>query len=1450
MYNQTKTRFLFYTLTLFVCLNSFFLMTTAAQVNITPVAAPDDSNYTYESIDVEGVDYLALTASSDFEDYAGYTLDPDGKTVAFTLIDGVFATYDFPDSQETRFYALGNNGDAAGYYVDSDGHHRGIVLENGEWRQYDFPDSVETELWGISDTTGKLTGNFIDASSVRRGFSGDLIIEYPGASETYADFVNSRGLMVGSYVDVDGIYHAYARLPDGRFLSIDLENAAELEYFFVHGINDVGTIVARAKRVGAVPLTYIGTVHQGLQEFKVPGSVSTKGYNINQDGSIVGNYDTPDGRTHGFIAGPVGDDAPVVPSAVLTYTFESIDVPGVDFLELTASSDFEDYAGNTRSADGEKMVGFTLIDGVFTTYDFPGSTNTYFYAFGNNGQAAGHYEDSDGLFHGVILENGELTQYDFPGAVETFIYGISDATGVLTGSFIDAEGIRRGFSGETIVEYPGATATYADFVNASGRMVGSYVDAEGIYHAYVRTPDNRFTITDHENAAELEYYFLHGISDAGIFVGRTKAVGDVPRTFIGTAQHGQQELRFPGSVSTEGWNINQDSSVVGYYDTADGRRHGFVARQVGTDGPVVAPAQVHITPVAAPDDSEYTFERIDVEDVDFLALTASSDFEDYAGYTRSPDGKTVGFTIIDDVFTTYDFPGAQETRFYALSNDRRAAGYYVDSDGHHRGVVLENGELTQYDFSGAVQTEIYGIGDATGALTGNFIDASGVRRGFSGDLIIEAPGATATFADFVNTQGVIVGSYIDADGAYQAYMRTPDERFAFLPLPKGLNLEYLFLHGINDAGVLVLRLDGGRGPRTMTGPFDVMHTLRFPGAVSTEGWNINQDGSVVGYYNTADGRRYGFIARPVSGDDPVVAPARPTYTFESIDVEGVDYLEVTASSDFEDYAGNTRSPDGEKTVAFTLIDGVFTTYDFPGSQNTYFYALGNDGQAAGHYEDSDGLFHGVILENGELTQYDFPGAVQTFLYGYSDATGALTGDFIDADGVQRGFSGDLIIDIPGATATHTDFVNAEGSIVGSYVDVEGTYHAYVRLRNGSFATVDLPTKGLTLEYFFVHGISDTRSIVARAKAVGDVPRTYVGQYVLHELQFPDAVSTQGYNINQDGSVVGHYQSADGRTHGFIARLTAKEDSVDFSNVYNVTLAKGLNMISLPLAPPTPMNAENLAELTGATTVITLDTAAQRFVGWTPDAPDAGFAIEGGKGYIVNVLQPRDVAFTGAAWTTPTKGTAAAPAISVETSQEQGAWAFVVSGHLEGQPAFDGYQVIVHNLRTNSTLTAPVQGGYFAAATADLSRRSVVEVGDRMEVHVIGPDGNIESDTLRFKVTPADLANAVLSIRLDRIGQPKLTRLLQNFPNPFNPETWIPYQLEKSADVTLQIYDTTGGIVRTLDLGFKGQGFYMTRATAAYWDGRNNMGEPVASGVYFYSLQTPDFSATRKMLILK
>ena len=100
------------------------------------------------------------------------------------------------------------------------------------------------------------------------------------------------------------------------------------------------------------------------------------------------------------------------------------------------------------------------------------------------------------------------------------------------------------------------------------------------------------------------------------------------------------------------------------------------------------------------------------------------------------------------------------------------------------------------------------------------------------------------------------------------------------------------------------------------------------------------------------------------------------------------------------------------------------------------------------------------------------------------------------------------------------------------------------------------------------------------------------------------------------------------------------------------------------------------------------------------------------------------------------------------------------------------------------------------------------------------------------------------------GLPDETRLYPNYPNPFNPETWIPYHLAKPADVTLTIYAVNGHVVRRLALGYQAAGVYQNRSRAAYWDGRNAFGEPVASGVYFYTLTAGDFTATRKMLIRK
>ena len=138
--------------------------------------------------------------------------------------------------------------------------------------------------------------------------------------------------------------------------------------------------------------------------------------------------------------------------------------------------------------------------------------------------------------------------------------------------------------------------------------------------------------------------------------------------------------------------------------------------------------------------------------------------------------------------------------------------------------------------------------------------------------------------------------------------------------------------------------------------------------------------------------------------------------------------------------------------------------------------------------------------------------------------------------------------------------------------------------------------------------------------------------------------------------------------------------------------------------------------------------------------------------------------------------------------------------------------------------------------------------------------NIEGRTTPLIISGINLSNSLTINRIDGALTilPAKTALLPNFPNPFNPETWIPYKLSQPANVAIQIYDVKGRLVRTLNLGKQSAGVYVTKHTAAHWNGRDDAGEKVASGVYFYILQVEHtnkdgagkFRAVRKMAIMK
>lgn len=295
------------------------------------------------------------------------------------------------------------------------------------------------------------------------------------------------------------------------------------------------------------------------------------------------------------------------------------------------------------------------------------------------------------------------------------------------------------------------------------------------------------------------------------------------------------------------------------------------------------------------------------------------------------------------------------------------------------------------------------------------------------------------------------------------------------------------------------------------------------------------------------------------------------------------------------------------------------------------------------------------------------------------------------------------------------------------------------------------------------------------------------------------------------------------------------------SAFNMRLSAGLNMISLPLMSDVPYTARSFMEKLGATVVIEYDPSVSSFIGFTTNSVGDGFPIEGGKGYIINVTKSKEVRFTGRAWENRLTTTSAAPPV-LQTPQ---VWALVLHAQLEG---IDGVTLTVHNRRTGVSEIIDANGSH--AVWADMHRRAVASVGDILRIEVRDASGELIG-ILHHEIDALDINRAFAELILTPEDlKPRQTALLPNYPNPFNPETWLPYQLANDTNVEIRIYSHNGQLVRSLDLGLQRAGYYVSKSRAAYWAGRNGSGERLASGVYFYQLITPESTATRKMVIVK
>ena len=319
----------------------------------------------------------------------------------------------------------------------------------------------------------------------------------------------------------------------------------------------------------------------------------------------------------------------------------------------------------------------------------------------------------------------------------------------------------------------------------------------------------------------------------------------------------------------------------------------------------------------------------------------------------------------------------------------------------------------------------------------------------------------------------------------------------------------------------------------------------------------------------------------------------------------------------------------------------------------------------------------------------------------------------------------------------------------------------------------------------------------------------------------------------------------------------------------VTLNQGLNLVGLPLNDSRIIRVSDLFMLNGiggnVPVIILTDGGEFKAVGQADDPGD--IEITGGQSFIMTAPQAATVSISGVGWSNTSGAAAAPPAamIGIEVSDVTPILALRGSVVDEDRRLNNtNFRVTVKNRSTGRSVATATGGEYLSRSNmwesegvgyqltdVDLETKRAATIGDILEISAQSPHPLIGVEPLEYTVTAEDVRQGWIQLpALVAYKIPAETALLHNYPNPFNPETWIPYQLAHAADVTLTIYDTQGMLVRQLDLGYQQAGYYTNRTRAAYWDGRNRLGESVGSGVYFYHLQAGDYSAIDKMVILK
>ena len=384
------------------------------------------------------------------------------------------------------------------------------------------------------------------------------------------------------------------------------------------------------------------------------------------------------------------------------------------------------------------------------------------------------------------------------------------------------------------------------------------------------------------------------------------------------------------------------------------------------------------------------------------------------------------------------------------------------------------------------------------------------------------------------------------------------------------------------------------------------------------------------------------------------------------------------------------------------------------------------------------------------------------------------------------------------------------------------------------------------------------------ESVGDLYDALGGASVVNFLITYDSQTQEwrSFFVSSDKGTLADVALTDAT--GIIAGLKARVsvqlsgDPLGIDGSSTITLSQGLNLVGLPLRDPRISRVSDLFALDGiggnVPVIILTDRGEFKAVGRADDPGD--IEITGGQSFILTAQRAAKINMSGGGWYNSSTIAAAPPMVLSGIQVTDTTPVLALRGSIvdEGTGVSKaGLHVKVKNLSTDRAITTVTgdEGNGYQLTVVDIETTRAARIGDILEISAQSPDPFIGVQPLRYTVTAEDVKRGLIRLtELVAYEIPTETELLHNYPNPFNPETWIPYRLAEDAFVTLTIYNQTGQVVRTLEVGHQIAAVYKNRSTAIYWDGRNGSGEPVASGVYFYTLAAGDYSATRKMVILK